>query len=768
MSKTEAEIRNILSKELKKGKLDYQKFLELSNDLSKFDKENFHFSIDAGTLINLGRDSIKDHTTALVELVKNSYDADATRIEIDIFNAIGKNGYIRIADNGDGMTQEEVVSDWLRIGYSAKRKKKTSRKKRRKTGEKGIGRLSADRLGSTLSLITKAATGRVFGLDVNWESFNSQGIDLNIIPLKSLKNPKITIPQFKKNGPVSQTGTELIIKTLRNSWADTDMKNLWEELAVLTPPFKKIKDFEIWINTDIETEYKGRVEPQVQTAAEVSLNLKYDGKSNSIGYSITNKYKLIEEKKAKISWTSLIQKGLKDIKKIPLRNKLSCGPVELQILFYPREAAMIEGTGFKLGQLQEYLDKNNGIKIYRDNVSVKPYGFANVEGSDWLDLSLRQGQNPAGIGRPDWMVKPNQLIGAAFIHRDQNPQLKDSAAREGLIHEDSFFDLRALVLAGVRLLEIHRHNLYKLNPKEKKVKKPGKKVLEEYKQEVVKLKEELEKLKKEAKGNKTYANARNQVSVVIQKTGETEKSIEELLDRSRTLAGLATIGISSAVFGHETQISISEFKLAASVAKDEIDDSPPDIESIRSELTKALKYADHVAAWGNFALTRVRRDKRTKEDINVKEVISKLVREIEPNFTATGISISSELDEVVAKVFVMDIETILLNFLTNAYSACLQKTSNRKVKIKLNESFNNGIPGLSIAVCDSGPGVDERNREIIWEEFYTTKVDEKGKEIGTGLGLPIVQSILEELDGTKSVNNDSELGGARFEVWLPK
>src|SRR5260370_31592385 len=109
------------------------------------------FTVDANTILMLGRDSIKDHTTALVELVKNAYDADATQVEVEIFCTC-PHPYIRISDNGHGMTEDELNKCWLRIGYSMKRKSKISGRRRRVTGEKGIGRISADRLGSDLEL----------------------------------------------------------------------------------------------------------------------------------------------------------------------------------------------------------------------------------------------------------------------------------------------------------------------------------------------------------------------------------------------------------------------------------------------------------------------------------------------------------------------------------------------------------------------------------------------------------------------------------------
>src|SRR5215218_5119617 len=124
------------------------------------------FSVDARAILTLGRDSIKDHTTALVELVKNSYDADATRVEVEVF-VKATPPFIRIADNGCGMTEADIDNNWLRIGFSEKRTEKVSTRNRRRTGEKGIGRISADRLGAILELYTRAQ-GTTYALRVDW------------------------------------------------------------------------------------------------------------------------------------------------------------------------------------------------------------------------------------------------------------------------------------------------------------------------------------------------------------------------------------------------------------------------------------------------------------------------------------------------------------------------------------------------------------------------------------------------------------------------
>jgi hypothetical protein len=120
---TEAQIIEELKGLLTAEGTDYRSIMKLSSQLSKHDPNFQRFTVDARTLIHLGRDSIKDHTTALLELVKNSYDADAFNVDVDIS---GENGVIRIADNGFGMTQEQLIEFWLRIGFSNKRQSKNS------------------------------------------------------------------------------------------------------------------------------------------------------------------------------------------------------------------------------------------------------------------------------------------------------------------------------------------------------------------------------------------------------------------------------------------------------------------------------------------------------------------------------------------------------------------------------------------------------------------------------------------------------------------
>lgn len=777
MATSESEIRNKLKDLILSENPDYRDLIILARDLSKFDEKFQRFSVDAKTLVHLGRDSIKDHTTALIELVKNSYDADSKNVEVDVFCKNGKD-LIRVADNGFGMTKNELLNYWLRIGFSNKRKSKQSSLGRRKTGEKGIGRISTDRLGANLELKTKTDKDGVIGIKVNWDEFDVEGKDVFDIEVELFTPESIELPLL--NGFEAKSGTEIRITNLRQPWTKNNIENLYYELSSLTPPFNDVKDFEIRISNDVAPSFSKVVNSDFFKASEIELTAIYDGSGGDIIYTIVDRYTK-KEKIEIIPWKNLLTKIESD-NSVELSEDLRCGPVTLKLLFFLREAASVQGTSLKLSDLREFLDINQGIKIYRDNIAVKPYGFPSSQfGYDWLDLANRKAKDPAGIGRGDqsYKVTPNQLIGAIYITRDNNIELSDSAAREGLVESEAFYDLRSLVMGSINMLESYRVRIYSTTEKNREKKKPtASKEAEQIQLELYNVKEGLESIKEEISSKSASSKAVN-ISHPIEKSIEQvegisekfQKTIAELLNWNRVLSGLATMGISSAVFGHETEGSINLFKTATDNALLFLKDSPPDIENALVEIGKALTHSKRVASWGSYALTRIQREKRKKLSINIKKrIIDNIIKDLKPAFEVSSITLTSNGDSLVSKTYQMDIESILINLLTNAYTACNQRSGIRKVIVSIGREDKNGIKGYFITVADTGLGVAKEYEHRIFDPLFSTKVSANGesKSVGTGLGLTIVKSIVDELEGKVTFDQDPELKGARFKVWLPK
>ena len=217
-----------------------------------------HFSVDARAILTWGRESIKDRTTAVIELVKNSYDAGASIVEVDI-KASSSDPSVHsliVRDNGEGMSELEVDDNWLRIGYSEKLENPKTSTGRRKTGEKGIGRISADRLGKLLELRTQRKREPAYGLRVDWSKFEKPGLELDEISLEPLDEVLFYIPKRSpigsdetygdppspdRNAPTCP-GTELLIRSLRDQWTASSVRDLHQALSVLVPPFGDVGD----------------------------------------------------------------------------------------------------------------------------------------------------------------------------------------------------------------------------------------------------------------------------------------------------------------------------------------------------------------------------------------------------------------------------------------------------------------------------------------------------------------------------------------------
>jgi signal transduction histidine kinase len=719
------------------------------------------FTIDARLILQLGRDSIKDHSTALVELVKNSFDADASKVEVEIFSK-GNNRHIRVADNGFGMTESEIDTNWLRIGFSEKKNSKTSKKGRRKTGEKGIGRIASDRLGACLKMVTKAENDSLQGIEVNWDEFDVVGKTIDNIELKDLENPVINIPIREGELP-RNTGTELIISKLRTDWTEDNIKNLYQELSYFAPLFRD--EFEIEIRNDINPAYSKAVKSAIFETAEIELNLHYDG-INTLIYEFKNK--LVPDKnKTEIF---LLQQFMQQKKFSPL----PCGAIDLKLFFFIRKSGLLEGTNFSLSDLKDFLSENYGVKLYRDNVVVKPYGFSNNQfGQDWLGLDVEKSRDPAGLGRESYRVNANNIVGYAYFTRDKNPSLIDSSAREGLVENEAFYSLKNIINASVRLLGNYRVDINKEFAKNKKIidkEKSTNKYLNSLRAKLTTVVLDINAIKsivekhKEIKGN-PLVNTVNTIEKVIT---ETEKTFEELLDEKRVLSALATLGISSAVFGHETESAITTFKDNANNAKGYLIKEKPDITVAIEQLNEALNQARLISSWGLFALSRIEKEKRIKRNRRVTEIIKKVLEQIKPAFDALDIEVLPKLENVIASTYTMDIESIFLNLLTNAFSAVPNSERKRQIKIILDHENRGETKGMVISVSDSGPGIAPEYRDKIWEPLFTTKVGNKERQSGTGLGLTIVRSIVTELEGEISLEIDKELKGAKFTIWLPR
>lgn len=391
------------------------------------------FKISAALKDLIGKELITDELVAVFELVKNSFDANASKVEV-IFenNYEPDNARIIIKDNGNGMNYDDLKNKWLFVAYSAKRLGKENEDYRDKiktqrvfAGAKGVGRFSCDRLGRFLNLITIKDEPRpkIENLAVNWEDFENAD-DEEFVKIK------VTHKVLTENAYKLKKGTILEITGLRDNWDRDRILKLKKSLAKLINPNQEndSDNFEIEIiakdelSLDKEKNKKGERKNDLEIVNGIIKNSVFETleiKTSNILVQISPNGDYIE--------TTLQDRG--------------------DLIYYLKEKNPFKG----LKNISVYLfqlnkgAKNNFFRImgmhsidygsvfmYKNGFRVYPFG---EQGEDILLIDRRKGQ---GYNR---FLGNRDLIGRIEINGEQ-PELKETTTRDGgLIKTGTYYQL---------------------------------------------------------------------------------------------------------------------------------------------------------------------------------------------------------------------------------------------------------------------------------------------------------------------------------------
>ncbi len=391
------------------------------------------FKISAALKDLIGKELITDEFVAVFELVKNSFDANASKVEV-IFenNYEPENARIIIKDNGKGMNYDDLKNKWLFVAYSAKRLGKENEDYRDKiktqrvfAGAKGVGRFSCDRLGRFLNLITikDEPKPKIENLVVNWEDFENADDE-------EFVNIKVTHKVLTENTYKLKKGTVLEITGLRDNWDREQILKLKKSLAKLINPNQEndSDNFEIEIiakdelTLDKEKNKKGEKKNDLEIVNGLVRNSIFETleiKTSNILVQISPKGDYIE--------TTLQDRGdliyyLKE--KNPYKDLKNVGVY----LFQLNRAAKANFTRLMGMEPVKY----GSVFMYKNGFRVYPYG---EEGEDGLGIERRKQQ---GYKR---FLSTRDLIGRIEINGNQ-PELRETTSRDGgLVKTQTYRDL---------------------------------------------------------------------------------------------------------------------------------------------------------------------------------------------------------------------------------------------------------------------------------------------------------------------------------------
>ncbi|MGP6214551.1 MULTISPECIES: sensor histidine kinase [Pseudomonas aeruginosa group] len=728
------------------------------------------FTVEARVAIQLGRESISSSLVAISELVKNAYDADAEIVEIS-FEGLGtKAPKLTITDDGDGMDKNLLLTKWMRIGTTHKSESGLSNKKRVYTGAKGLGRLGIDRLCNHLKLYTKTESCEsVYEVDINWNKYNQvksaelDSIRHDVFEIDGRTMPSISFPVNDKG-----KGSKYVLTELKDSWTEEFLEELRKELSLLVSPFSKNLDFKVKFNTNGSfPKLDGFVSSEhFLEAAEWRLESSISA-SNEVLFSIYDGNGKLSEPSTPVSWESWMPGG----EKVP-----RCGPLSFTLYFMRNIASReINTDKFKPKDIRGFLKSNQGVRIYRDHFRVKPYGDPSGEG-DWLGLAMRRVINPESITMDNWRIGYNQVVGAVFIGRNQNPNLVDQTNREGLTETPAYFELRKFALKCVELFEKH----IQTKAREEKEKRPPVVGLSEHVDKSFNTYKDVIEAIKKVKSESNQIQVKQQLEEIeatlseeSERTARVKEKVDQLEAEKDTLANLASLGILSVSFGHETLAAISNAITNGSLLRTRVNDGffmlPIDVvEFANKRFDQIEKSLNYIKIFGNFSLGNVRRDKRARRTFNLATVASNVISSFEDVLanrkTTAELVLSNPLPPLI-RAFEIDWESIFANLITNSCWA-LQDTPAGERKIRITVAVDDG--DCVVFFEDSGCGIEAGVESHIFKATFSTKRNQKGDTIGTGMGLSIVKTFVEEHSGgTIELANKGALGGARFLIKVP-
>lgn len=679
-----------------------------------------HFKFSPRILARLGEELNQSADQSILELVKNSYDADARRCTIEIVGGAEPGGTIRVADDGVGMNQLAIQNAWLVLGHSKKSSEERTKAGRVPAGSKGLGRLSALRMGSSVHLetIQKGTSRRVHALDIDWQEFEGA---------KTVEDVGLAIVTKKRKG--GGHGTLIELRGLKNAIRLEELKRLARAVLLLTDPFADQQgEFSVDLRAPEFKEIEKLVRAKYFDEADFHLRTRLDAKGIS-------SLQLLDWKGQELASASH-----QEIRKSGL--PYQCPPATFDFwAFLLKGNRFIQGRNSAIGAIRQWLSNFGGVHVYHDGVRVAPYGDP---GDDWLRLNLARARSPEE--RPS----TNNSIGKIVVKSNKGFRLTQKTDRSGFIADHTFSELQAFAddalewLARWRLKQAERRRSSE-------------------RQESTVAAEKEKKTVEEALLTLAPA-ARATVKAAFEEYEKSRDRETSSLKREVQLyRTLSTAGITAATFAHESQgnplkvIGLSVNSLKTRVEKYVAAEN-------RKSLTDLIEKISHASGamrtLGEATLGLVRADKRRVSKVEIHSVIRNLVSLMEPFWRGrdTGVALNLAAENPYLMGSEAAVESILANLINNALDAFRRgSVADRRIHIQtVVESAE-----CHIFFEDSGPGIVDLDMNDIWLPGITSVAN------GTGLGLTIVRDTVGDLGGSVSAKAHGTLGGASFEVVLP-
>ncbi|UGY90775.1 sensor histidine kinase [Streptomyces gobiensis] len=701
-------------------------------------------------LARLGEELVPHPDLGIMELVRNAYDADARTCRIQLSGAGEAGGTLVVSDDGEGMTAAQLASGFLLIGRSGKAEETHTASGRRKVGEKGLGRLAALRLGTSVTVRTRSGKEpqQEHSLIIDWERVDASEA-VEDVPLAIESRPS-----------TASQGTEVEISGLRQPLADKEAERLARSLLMLTGPFADGTAFRVTCDTPEFDGLTRLINDDYLEGFEYRLVaiLDEDGQASATLYNwrgeaeYTGNHADVGRKRE--------GRGSRREKEAPMRFFAPAARLEMWMFNLNPRSKEPRFVHQDTNGIRRWLGKVGGVHLYHRGLRVQPYGD---EGNDWLGINLRRSANP------ELRPSTNTSVGRILVE-DPDSQLTPKTDRSGFVDALPFLDLRDFAKRAVDWSADVR-----LHKREQRRVGAATKARERTEDAETRFKSLMEAISPGDAETPTLGDVADRAVLESFSDGASElfdsqrREIEALREDLLLYRTLATVGTSTAVFAHEAVRPaariINEVKTVGRRIEKRI--SADDYErDFQPSIDASVDGAKTLESFAKLPLSLLEKNKRDIANIEVDTACQAVVPLFKRYLDERRISVEFDLGAPggVVHTTVADIESVLSNLIANAAHAFTRDDApprERIVRVGTRLAEEEGRTHVVICVDDSGPGIAGLSLSSIWLPGKTTR------DNGTGLGLTIVRDIVADLKGRQQAWHKGELGGARIMVWLP-
>lgn len=745
------------------------------------------FSVDSALLSELGEKLVESVHVALIELVKNAYDADATLVRIRISEAPKGHGpEVEVVDNGSGMTFEEVQQYWMRIATTNKRRHEYSPKYGRpRTGSKGIGRFSCRRLGRTLKLTTMAKAGKrgFEATDVvfKWRDFKP-GTDIT----------QVSCPGTRRLVEAGAIGTKLVIRdSPKNEWTRRGYHYLKRQLAVLVanrgtkrPGFADDPGFNILLEAPGFEQEEAAVDlrDQLIEGGWGTLIAQVDREGHAVCMLQANKI------------------GTKRITSV--RTFPSLRDVHLKVgIIYERKEQMRNPSLLSVGTVREILPEWGGVHVRFRGFRVYPYG---EQHDDWLEIERDRARRKGSLDSKDLVHLATRLKGvdhtrvllSLLSNRNfvgdveigpEATAFEMKANREGFVGDAAIGELKQFVRFAIDWSTIYRDHYLRLRAREdsEEARRQLEDILHVCMEPEKVVPTAIEYIEKEAKNIASLLPTRERQRVLTTFRSATsailkrDKSSSMELQHLRLIASTSTLLL---IFSHDVKSFLGNIEQTAIALKGMEGTLPDDqvraIVEIREDLNRTKKrFIDLLEMTSLISV-----DSRSAEPArlalaarvdNARKCFDMIMRTYDIDVDISQVP----TDIKVGPILEAELYAILLNVLSNAIKSVIAAGGTRRIEISAKRKGKESV----IHVKDTGLGMSPRDAQELFVPFIA---DPKGTMYaalkshlnpedayivgtGSGLGLSIVSEILQSRGGGVRFVDPDRPWRADLEITLP-